>query len=250
MKVYVYKSVEELSKDVAKLIISNVNKNPKCVLGLATGNTMLPIYKELVKDYKTNQTNYENVKTFNLDEYAGLHYLNKNSYHYYMKKNLFQHININKSNIYIPNGIKKDLQKECDNYNELLQNYPVDLQLLGIGTNGHIGFNEPSTTFTPFTHIVTLKDSTILSNQKLFNKSSEVPKKALTMGIQNIMTAKHIILIATGDSKQYAVKKLLEEPISPFCPASILQKHQNVDIFLNTDSAKLLNKTNLIKKTA
>lgn len=249
MNVYIFKNETEIAKLVAKEIVSQVKKKPNSVLGLATGNTMLPLYKELVEDYNLNGTNYEQVKTFNLDEYVGLAKQNKDSYYFYMQKNLFHFINVKEKNIHLPSGTAKNLKEECDHYNRLLKEHTIDIQLLGIGTNGHIGFNEPSNQFTPLTHIVELKESTIVSNSKLFNQIEDMPKKALTMGTENILNANKIILIATGKTKQKAVQMLLEGAITPMCPASILQKHNNVDVYLDEESAYLL-KQNRLKKTA
>lgn len=195
MKVIITENYDEMSKKAAELIIDVVKKNPNAVLGFATGTSPIGLYQNLIKDCKENGTSYKNVSTVNLDEYVGLTADHDQSYAYFMRTNLFDHIDIDQKNTNLPCGSASDLQKECDRYNALLDEKTQDVQVLGIGSNGHIGFNEPNTPFDSVTHIVDLTENTIKDNSRLFNSIDEVPRQALSMGIKNIMQAKSTMTV-------------------------------------------------------
>ena len=243
MKVIIVDNYEQASQEAAKIFIKQVNEKPDSVLGLATGSTPIRMYEILRQDHEKNGTSYKNIKSYNLDEYFGLEQTHPQSYYYLMKKNLFSGIDIDMDNVHVPLG-HGDMQANCDSYNEMLANNPVDIQLLGIGSNGHIGFNEPGTAFDSVTHVVDLKQSTIEDNARLFfdGKIDEVPRHAISMGIQNIMNAKEIVLIACGENKQDAVKGLIEGPVTTDLPASILQNHEHAVVIVDKAAAQLLEK--------
>ena len=242
MKVYIYETKEELFKDLAKKYVNEITKNPKINLGLATGSTPVPLYEELIKDHKENKTSYKDVKTFNLDEYIGLPEGHEQSYRTFMNNIFFNHIDINLENTNIPSGSVKDLSMEAFRYDKLLEKNQIDIQLLGIGTNAHIGFNEPGSKFDSNTIIVDLAQETRDANVRFFDNMDEVPTTAITMGIGSILKAKKIILVATGESKAEAIKNTIEGPITTDVPASILQAHENVEIYLDKGASKLLSK--------
>ena len=231
MKIIEVKDYSEMSQKAAEYIIDKVCQNPNLKLGLATGGTPVGTYKNLIEDHEKNGTSYQNVTTFNLDEYIGLSGENKNSYRYFMDEKLFNHIDINKNNTNIPRGDSKDTEEECLRYESLLANYGgIDLQILGIGSNGHIGFNEPRTTFTSQTHVIKLASSTINANARFFNRIEEVPTKAITMGISTIMKSKEILLLVSGENKKDAMGKLLNGNVTESFPASVLKNHPCVTI--------------------
>ncbi|NRD78245.1 glucosamine-6-phosphate deaminase [Bacillus sp. BRMEA1] len=231
MKIIEVKDYKEMSQKAAEYIIEKVCHNPKIKLGLATGGTPIGTYQNLIADHKQNGTSYANVMTFNLDEYIGLSGENKNSYRYFMDEQLFNHIDINKKNTFVPQGVAEDIQAECERYENLLEEYGgIDLQVLGIGGNGHIGFNEPGTSFQSQTHVVNLATSTINANARFFNQIEEVPVQAVTMGISTIMKSKEILLLASGESKNNAMVQLLNGEITESFPASVLKKHPCVTI--------------------
>lgn len=241
MELIVVKNYEEISKKAASIISSQVIVKPNSVLGLATGDTPLGMYNELIKKYKENEVDFSKVKTFNLDEYYGLERDNIQSYYFYMVNNFFKFINIDNNNINIPNGTSNDIEEDCLNYERKIKEAGgIDIQVLGIGVNGHIGFNEPDVNFEAQTHLVNLDDKTIKSNARFFNSIDEVPKKAISMGIKTILQSKKIILLASGESKADAVYNTVKGKISPKVPSSILQLHQNVTIILDESAAKLL----------
>ena len=228
-------SYEALSQEAATYIAKQVRTNPDIVLGLATGSTPTGMYKHLLEDHIIHKTSYENVTTFNLDEYIGLKKTDSNSYYTFMRKHLFQHINIKKDKIYIPDGLAGNLATECENYEEnLKKNGPVDIQVLGLGENGHIGFNEPGTSFHSRTHIVELTESTRTANARFFPGFDDVPTHAITMGIASIMSAKEIILLVAGKNKAKAFEQLLYGEVSESFPASVLKKHPCVKIIADT----------------
>ena len=230
---------EEINQIVSKEIIDLVNKNNNCILGLATGSTPEGVYKLLVEAYNNKKVSFKNVKTFNLDEYVGLEETHSQSYRYFMNKNLFNHIDIDINNTNIPSN--KDNDNNLNVYDQKIKDAGgIDIQLLGIGSNGHIAFNEPGTSFDSNTHIVTLKESTINDNSRFFNSIDEVPKQAITMGLNSILQAKRFILIAFGKNKQEAIYKMMALDPSEELPASILQKHPNVTIFCDEEAASLL----------
>jgi glucosamine-6-phosphate deaminase len=241
MELIVVKNYEEMSKKAASIMSSQVTLKPNCVLGLATGDTPLGMYKELINKYKNNEVDFSKVKTFNLDEYYGVQRNYIQSYYYYMINNFFKYINVDSNNINIPDGTAKDVQDECTNYERKIKEAGgIDIQVLGIGVNGHIGFNEPNVNFEAQTHLVNLDDKTIESNARFFNAIDEVPVKAISMGIKTILQSKKIMLLAYGDSKAEAIYKTVKGKISPEIPASILQLHQDVTIILDESAAKLL----------
>lgn len=243
MKVIIVDNYEQASQEAAKIFIKQVKEKPNSILGLATGTTPIGLYKVLVADHKENGTSYKDVTSYNLDEYVGLDGNHPQSYRYFMFDHLFNHVDINPENVNVPAG-KGDLQAFCDEYNKALDENPVDIQLLGIGSNGHIGFNEPGTSFDAVTHIVDLKQSTIEDNARLFfdGKIDEVPKQAVSMGIKNIMNAKKVVLLAFGKGKAAAVKGMIEGPVSTDLPASALQNHDNVVVIMDKEAAQLLEK--------
>ena len=239
MKLIITENYDELSKEALKIVLETVKSNPYAILGLATGTTPLGLYKLIIDDHRRNGTDYKHIRTVNLDEYQGLSSQNNQSYAYFMRKNLFEYININQDNTYIENGIAEDEDSECSHYNEILRQLPRDLQLLGLGSNGHIAFNEPGTSFQSETHLVSLTESTVRDNSRLFSSISEVPKKAYTMGLKNIMDAKKILILASGTNKAEAVKGLVNGPITEAVPASILRLHSDCTLICDRQASLL-----------
>lgn len=222
---------DEMSKMAAAIFEKQLIEKPQSVLGMATGGTPEGFYKELVQCYMKGDISFAEVNTFNLDEYVGIAAEESTSYHNYMYEHLFKHINIPRQNVHLPNGLAEDLEKECAYYDKLIeQNGGIDLQLLGIGVNGHIGFNEPGTSFQTRTHIVELAEKTRQDNAKYFPEEKEVPKLAITMGIETIMEAKRIILLAFGENKIETLKRIQQEGITEEFPASCLKDHPDVMI--------------------
>ena len=240
MKVIITENYEEMSKKASEIIISIVKNNPNAILGLATGSSPIGTYQNMIKDHKENGTSYKNVHTVNLDEYVGLTADHDQSYAYFMRTNLFDGLDIDLKNTNLPCGSAKDLQAECDRYNALLENYKQDVQLLGLGSNGHIGFNEPYTPFDSVTHLVDLTENTIKDNSRLFASIDEVPRQALSMGIKNIMNAKSILMVVSGKNKAEAVKGMVKGEITPALPASVLQLHPFVTVICDKDAGSLL----------
>lgn len=225
------KSYADLSRKAANIISAQIILEPESVLGLATGSTPIGTYQNLVKGYQNGDLDFSRVRTINLDEYCGLSTDHEQSYRYFMNHHLFNHINIDRNNTNVPNGCAEDLQEECSRYEKLIASLGgIDLQLLGIGHNGHIAFNEPNSYFEKDTHVVELKESTIQANARFFNTIDEVPKKAISMGIQSIMRARKILLIANGSDKKDIVMKSVYGPITPEVPASILQLHPDCTV--------------------
>lgn len=240
MNISVFENIDEISKASGNLIASQVIENPKCVLGLATGSTALIPYKTMIDLYNSGAVSFKDVTTFNLDEYVGLEPENENSYHRFMNDNLFSKTDIDTDKTNFLDGLAKDIEKECSEYDERIEKAGgIDIQLLGIGSDGHIAFNEPCEFFPENTHIVELDERTIKDNSRFFNTIEEVPTKALTMGIGSIMKAKKIILIANGKNKAEAIKKMVKGEIDPMCPSSILRLHPNVVVMLDKDAASL-----------
>ena len=240
MNIIISKDYAELSEKAARIIIETVRQKPNAVLGLATGTTPLGLYKRLIADYKENGTSYKYVRAINLDEYKGLPKGHPQSYAYFMRKNLFDHLDIDINNTYIENGMAIDEQAECERYDEILNKYPRDIQLLGLGSNGHIAFNEPNTPFDSTTHVVTLAESTVKDNARLFEDISEVPRKAYTMGLKSIMQAKKIIVLANGLNKAKIVSRLMYDSPSEELPASILYDHKDCTVILDEEAASKL----------
>ena len=241
MRIIVCENYEEVSKKAAQMILSQVTLKPNSVLGLATGSTPIGMYENLVKLNKSGDIDFSEVRTFNLDEYYNLPKESDQSYHYFMYQNLFNHININPDNIHIPNGMTNDVDAECDRYDSLIKEAGgVDIQVLGIGNNAHIGFNEPTVNFEKGTHLVELEESTIEANSRFFDNIEDVPKKAITMGVGSIFKSKKILLIATGENKAEAIYNTVYGKVVPEVPASILQFHSDIVLILDKDAAKLL----------
>ncbi|MBP3653971.1 MAG: glucosamine-6-phosphate deaminase [Oscillospiraceae bacterium] len=231
MRIYMEKDYAAMSRRAAHIIAAEIHKNPACVLGLATGSTPIGTYQKLVEWCKAGDLSFAEVTTVNLDEYKGLSGEHDQSYRYFMNDNLFNHVDIDKDFTFVPDGLAEDAEAECAEYDELVEALGyADLQLLGIGHNGHIGFNEPDTCFTKETHVVNLTDSTIDANTRFFANRDEVPRQALTMGVGCIMAAGRVLLIASGEGKADAVYNTVCGPITPECPASILQLHPDVVI--------------------
>lgn len=228
------KTYEELSNKAADIIAAQIIVKPNCVLGLATGSSPIGTYKRLIEDNKNGKIDFSAVTSVNLDEYVGLDETNDQSYRYFMNDKLFNHINIDKANTFIPSGKANDLKAEGEAYDNMIKSLGgIDLQLLGIGLDGHIGFNEPDAHFTSATHEVTLDESTIKANARFFANEDEVPKTAITMGMMSIMQAKKILLIANGADKKEILKKAFFGPIDPQVPASILQLHPDVTVIFS-----------------
>ena len=234
------KDYNELSKKAADIIGAQVILKPDCVLGLATGSTPVGAYKELIKAYEAGELDFSQVKSVNLDEYKGLTGDHDQSYRYFMNTNLFDHVNIDKANTNVPSGVEEDGEAECERYNKLIEDLGgIDLQLLGIGGNAHIGFNEPCDEFVKGTHLVTLEEDTRQANARFFASIDEVPTQAYTMGIQNIMSAKKVLLLANGKAKAQAVYDTCFGPVKPQVPASILQMHPDCVIIADEDALSL-----------
>lgn len=231
MKFITVNSYEELSRRAAGIIASQIILKPDCVLGLATGSSPVGTYKCLIEMFKKGDLDFSSVTSINLDEYVGLDGTNDQSYRYFMNSKLFDFVNIDKNNTYVPNGCAEDLEAECEAYDARIEKYGgIDLQLLGIGLDGHIGFNEPDSCFVKGTHTVALEESTIKANARFFASEDEVPRRAVTMGIGAIMNAKRILLVANGSSKKEILEKAFSGPITPEVPASVLQLHPNVTV--------------------
>lgn len=239
MIIHIFNNAEEIGKAVANLIVEQVNEKPDSVLGFATGASPVPTYKSLIKAYNKGKVSFKDITTFNLDEYCDLPKEDKNSYYTFMHENLFNHIDVKEENVNFLNGNAEDTDAECMRYDDLLTENKIDIQLLGVGRNGHIGFNEPSNKFTKGSFKVRLSQSTIDANSVYFDENP-MPNYALTMGTVSIMKSKQIILIATGRSKSDAIYGLVNGDISPSCPASVLQLHPNVHIFLDKAAAARL----------
>lgn len=231
MKLCRAKNYDELSRKAANIIASQITMKPNCVLGLATGSSPVGTYKELIKYYEMGDLDFSEVSTINLDEYKGLSPENEQSYRYFMNTNLFDHVNIDKSRTNVPNGLAEDSKKACADYDALIAQYGgIDLQLLGIGHNGHIAFNEPADTFTVGTNCVDLQPSTIEANKRFFASEADVPRQAYSMGIGNIMQAKKIVVIVSGADKAKILNEILCGPVTPRVPASVLKLHADVTI--------------------
>ncbi|BFL68655.1 MULTISPECIES: glucosamine-6-phosphate deaminase [Staphylococcus] len=224
---------------VACELYKEMSCQPTSKLGLATGGTMTEVYKYLVELLEKNQLDVSHVETFNLDEYVGLKAEHPQSYHYYMNEVLFnQYPNFNKENIHIPNGYSSQLEDEAERYNQLLNDRgPVDIQILGIGENGHIGFNEPGTDLHSETHIVDLTESTIRANSRYFESESDVPQQAVSMGLASILKAKRIILLAFGEKKKEAIHQLMNNQVTKDIPSTILHAHPNVEVYVDDEAA-------------
>lgn len=236
MKYIVTKNYEELSRKAADLIAAQIIVKPNCVLGLATGSSPVGTYKELIKRNENGTIDFSDVTSVNLDEYVGLNGTNDQSYRYFMNYNLFDHVNIDKSRTHVPNGCAADLKAEGEAYDQLVKDLGgIDLQLLGIGLDGHIGFNEPDSVFVKATHEVELDESTIKANARFFAKEEDVPTTAITMGMMSIMQAKKVLLVANGMAKKEIIEKAFFGPIDPMVPASILQLHPDLTVIFSEE---------------
>lgn len=241
MRILVVNDYNEMKNKAANIIASQMVLKPNSVLGLATGSTPLGTYEELVRLYKIGIISFSEITSFNLDEYYGLSKNNNQSYNYYMYMNLFNHVDIDEDNVHIPDGMCENIERECADYErKIKESGGIDLQLLGIGRNGHIGFNEPSDSFQLNTHLVQLDEDTIEANSRFFASINEVPTRAISMGIGSILRAKKIVLLASGEEKADAIYDTVKGPITPKVPASILQLHPDVVIIADKEAASRL----------
>lgn len=239
MNIHTFQTNEQVNAAGAELIISLIRQQPHAVLGVATGSTPIGIYEQLVKSHQDGLFSFRGVTTFNLDEYVGLPPEHPESYHSYMQKHLFGHVDIAPQHIHIPDGMAANLEAECDRYNQLLSKVKqIDLQILGLGHNGHIGFNEPNNSLISDTHIVPLKEETRTANARFFPSIDDVPTHALTMGVGSILKAKTILLVVRGADKADIVHQALTGPITTECPASLLQTHPNVIVLLDSEAGR------------
>lgn len=239
MNIHIYDNAEQIAKAVGTMIINAVNEKPDITLGFATGASPVPTYNFLSKAYEDKKVSFKDITTFNLDEYCDLPKSDKNSYYSFMHQNLFDRIDVKEENVNFLNGNAVDAEEECRRYDALIDSKRIDIQLLGVGRNGHIGFNEPANKFTKGSFKVRLTQSTIDANSVYFDENP-MPRYALTMGTVSIMKSKQIIMIATGKSKQDAIYGMVHGDITPSCPASVLQLHPDVHIFLDREAAERL----------
>lgn len=231
----------DMSRKAARIIAAQVTLKPHCVLGLATGSTPIGTYKELIRFHLEEELDFSNVTTVNLDEYYGLSPEHEQSYRYFMRQNLFDHINIPPENTHIPDGLTRDVARTCAEYDSMVSSLGgTDIQLLGIGDNGHIAFNEPHSFFFAQTHLVDLDEDTIQANARFFASEADVPRQAITMGMRSIFSAKLILLLASGPNKASAIAKMIKGPIDPQLPASILQLHPNVVVIAEKEALALV----------
>lgn len=238
MEVIVLKNYDEVSEKAFEVMKEIVSAKPEAVLGLATGSSPIGLYENMIKDHKENGTSYAACQSFNLDEYVGIDRNHEQSYWTFMHENLFHGIDIKEENVHVPYG---NTAEDCAAYEKAMENVSVDVQVLGIGANGHIGFNEPGTPFTEETHIVTLTEKTRQDNARFFEDDiNNVPTHAITMGIATIMKAKKILLVATGANKADAVAAMVNGPVDPVCPASVLQNHSDVVVIVDEAAAAKL----------
>ncbi|WP_130861477.1 glucosamine-6-phosphate deaminase [Bacilliculturomica massiliensis] len=237
MKIIRATDYRDMSRKAANFLSAQVILKENCVLGLATGSTVLGIYEQLIQWYNKGDIDFSAVSTVNLDEYAGLSSEDPNSYGYYMNTNLFRHINIDPRRCHLPDGTAADLTAECLHYEELIQQLGgIDMQLLGLGENGHIGFNEPHQSFAQMTHVVELSESTRAANARFFSSEEDVPKQAVTMGVKRIMQARRILLCVSGQRKARILKEVLFGPVIPAIPGSILQMHPRLTVVADADA--------------
>ena len=241
MLVIVQDSYESMCREAARFVADRLRKKPNLVLGLATGSTPLGMYKELIRMHKEEGLDFSKVTTFNLDEYVGLPPSHNQSYHYFMHENLFKHINIDPRFIHVPLGMAKDIDLFCEWYEKrIVECGGIDVQVLGIGANGHIAFNEPGSSLGSRTRIKTLTGTTRVDNARFFSSKEEVPRYAITMGVGTIMDARELVLLANKPAKADAVKAAVEGPMTAMCPASIIQLHQKAFVFVDKDAASKL----------
>ena len=242
MIIYAGKDYQDVSRKAANIMSAQIIMKPDAVLGLATGSTPVGMYAQLVEWYKKGDLDFSRVTSVNLDEYKGLNRDNDQSYYYFMNENLFSKVNIDRNRTFLPDGTEPDSKKACDAYNQIIHSVGgVDMQLLGLGHNGHIGFNEPGAAFEKETHCVDLTESTIEANKRFFESEDDVPRQAYTMGIKNIMQAKKILVVVSGEDKAAILKEVLYGPITPEVPASILQLHNDVTIVADAAALSKIN---------
>lgn len=240
MQLIQHRTYENVSQAAAKIIANQIRQKPKTVLGLATGSTPIGLYRELIRYHREEELDFSQVTTFNLDEYYGLVPDHPQSYHTYMWEHLFSHLNIPEDRIHIPSGTPDDVKAYCESYETAIREAGgIDIQILGIGSNGHIGFNEPAEELEPYTHQVTLADATIEANSRFFSNKAEVPRSAITMGLRSIFQANKILLLATGESKASIVSRIFKPGITTQVPASLLQLHGDVLVFVDDEAAQL-----------
>lgn len=241
MRIIKANDYQEMGRQAANLIGAQIINKPDCILGLATGSTPISTYEHLIKSYENGDLDFSRVTTVNLDEYKGLSPENDQSYRYFMNEHLFKSVNVRPEATHVPNGLEPDADKACNDYNQIIADCGgIDLQLLGLGLNGHIGFNEPAADFAKKTHCVDLTESTINANSRFFASMDEVPKQAYTMGIQTIMEAKKVIVIVNGKAKAEIVKEAFFGPITPNVPASILQLHKDFVLIGDAEALSLI----------
>jgi len=241
MNFKVFDTYDEVSVYTAELLAEVVRAKEDAVLGLATGSSPVGMYKELIKLHKDGKLDFSKAKSINLDEYVGLDGNHEQSYRYFMNTNLFDHVNIDKKNTFVPDGTAEDLAKGAQKYDKLIESMGgIDVQVLGIGPNGHIGFNEPAEELKMNTHVADLTEGTIQANARFFESEKDVPTKAVTMGVGPIMKAKKIILIASGENKAWAVKSLTDDVITTMIPATLLKLHPDVTVVLDKEAASML----------
>ena len=241
MKIYSAQDYQSMSRKAANILSAHVILKPDSVLGLATGSTPIGMYKQLIDWYNKGDIDFSQVHTVNLDEYLGLAPTHDQSYRYFMQTNLFDHVNVPPENTNVPNGLAPDPEAECARYNQVIAGLGgIDVQVLGMGHNGHIGFNEPEEAFELETHVVDLTDNTIDANARFFASRDEVPRQAITMGIKSIMQARHILVVVSGKDKAEIVKRAFFGPVTPKVPASILQMHPHVSLVADEAALSLL----------
>lgn len=241
MKLKVFKNEEALDLAAANSVVEVIKANPEAALGLATGQTPVGLYQKLVQAYQNGQVSFKQVTTYNLDEYEGLAKDHPQSFYYFMKTHLFSKVDLTEGNIHIPDGAASDLETEAERYEALLKEAgQLDVQIMSIGLNGHIGFNEPGHTLKAKTHVVTLAEDTREVNSKAFLSLTEVPKRAITMGLESMMKAKKIVFIAKGEAKAAILKQAFKGPINPLVPGSLLQLHPNIEVYLDEKAAEYL----------
>lgn len=241
LRIIIADNYEDMSKKAANMVAAQILLKPNSVLGLATGSTPLMTYKYLIKLFSDETISFKEAVTFNLDEYVGINKGNENSYYYYMENNFFKHIDVKQENTHIPSGNAEDLSAECSTYEEKIKlSGGIDFQILGIGNNGHIGFNEPNLKFEAVTHVIDLDEETIKANSRFFTSEAEVPKKAITMGVKTIMNTRKVLLLANGRGKAETIYNSIYGKIDPNLPASILQLHPDVTFILDKEAASLL----------
>lgn len=240
IKVMICEDYDTVSQKAAAILAGVISLRPDCALGLATGSSPVGMYRELVKKYESGELDFSQVRSYNLDEYYPIDPENDQSYHSFMDTHLFRHVNMESANVHMPSGSARDIQAACEAYEVMLAEAGgIDIQVLGIGQNGHIGFNEPAEAFDGRTHLVDLQESTIKANSRFFEKE-DVPRQAITMGVGSIIRARRILMMANGDAKAEAIAAALEGPITPRVPASALQLHPDVTVIIDQEAAALL----------